>query len=242
MERHYTYFHFLFPGGYDSFGSSLEKLVIAAALGASIVIVTAIASSPIRSGKSLDQLIVPGKFSLFSFFDLLVEKFVSFHDGILGKENRKYVPFCGSVFFFVLFSNLLGLIPGMPAITTTAWVNVGLALVVFVAFNYLGIREHGLVGYLKHFAGPIWWLAPLFFVVEIFSTCLRIVTLNLRLYWNISADHLILGTFTDMVPVVPIVFYGMGTFVCFMQAFIFTVLTMIYILLATQHGEEEHHH
>jgi F-type H+-transporting ATPase subunit a len=81
-------------------------------------------------------------------------------------------------------------------------------------------------------------------VLEVMGTFLRILTLNLRLYWNVSADHVVLGVFTDLVPVLaPIVFYVLGTFVCFMQAFVPTILTMIYIMLATQHEEgEEHNH
>jgi F-type H+-transporting ATPase subunit a len=89
----------------------------------------------------------------------------------------------------------------------------------------------------------VWWLAFLIFPLEILGTFLRILTLNLRLYWNISADHIVLGLFTDLVPVVvPVIFLALGTFVCFMQAFVPTILTMIYILLATQHEEGEEHH
>lgn len=231
----------LFPGGYDSFGHSLEKFLVAFALGLIIVLLSLSATKVLRDPEQLSANIVPAKrFNLFGLFDLIVGGFVSFHDSVLGKENRKYVGLSGSVFIFIFLGNLLGLIPGFPAITTTVWVNLSIALIVFICFNAYGIREHGFVNYMKHFAGPAWWLAWLIFPVEILSTCLRILTLHLRLYWNISADHMVLGTFTGMAPVIPIVFYGIGTFVCFMQAFIFTVLTMSYILLATQHEEEAH--
>jgi F-type H+-transporting ATPase subunit a len=137
--------------------------------------------------------------------------------------------------------NLIGLIPGMVSPTTTVSVNVAIALIVFLSFNYYGIREQGLVNYLKHFAGPVWWLAPLLFPLEILSAVLRVLTLNLRLYWNITADHIVLGVFTELTKyVVPVIFYGLGTFVCFMQAFVFTTLTMVYIFLAVDHGAEEH--
>ena len=147
------------------------------------------------------------------------------------------MPFTASLFLFLLAANLLGLVPGMPAITTTVWVNVGMALVVFLYFNYLGIKEHGLLSYLKHFCGPVWLLAWFIFPLEIFSTCLRVLTLNLRLYWNINADHEVLNIFTNLIGPFAAPFYVMGVFVCFMQAFIFTTLTMVYILLATQHEE-----
>ena len=117
-----------------------------------------------------------------------------------------------------------------------------MALVVFLLFNWAGVREQGVLSYLKHFCGPVIFVAPLVFPLEILSTCLRILTLNMRLYWNISADHLVLATFTDLTKyVVPVAFYAMGAFVCFMQAFVFGTLTMIYILFAVQHEEEEGH-
>lgn len=239
MERHFTYLINFFPGGYDTFNHSLEKFLAAAIFGTALVFVALRASKKLQG--NLQDHVVPSKsLSLVGFFDLLVSSFVAFHDSLLGRENRRHIGLTGSVFLFVLFGNLLGLVPGFPAITTTVWVNLSIALVVFFAFNLYGIQAHGVVGYLKHFAGPKWWLAWMIFPVEIFSTCLRVLTLHLRLYWNISADHLVLGTFTDMAPVVPIVFYGVGTFVSFLQAFIFTVLTMSYILLATQHEEEAH--
>jgi F-type H+-transporting ATPase subunit a len=175
--------------------------------------------------------------------DVLIEGFVSFQDSILGKEGRKYLPLTATIFFYVLVLNLVGLIPGMPAPTTSVWTTVPVALLIFFGFNYYGIKELGVFKYFKHFAGPVSWLAFIIFPLEILGTFLRILTLNLRLYWNVSADHIVLGLFTDLVPVVvPVVFYALGTFVCFMQAFVPTILTMIYILLATQHEEGEAHH
>ena len=233
MASHYNYLSHL-PLSDDG-----QKFAAAIALGCIILFLTKRASSRISNEAGIKSSLVPQSgLSLFSFFDIFVDSFVKYQDSILGKENRKYLPICGGVFVYVLFANLLGLIPGMPAITTTVWVTVGLALVAFFSFNYYGIKEHGVWGYLKHFAGPVWWLAALMFPLEILSTLLRILTLNLRLYWNITADHIVLGVFTEMTKVVvPVVFYGLGTFVCFMQAFIFSTLTMVYILLASQHEE-----
>jgi len=175
--------------------------------------------------------------------DFMIEQFVGFQDSILGKENRKYLPLTATIFFYVLVLNLIGLIPGMPAATTSVWTTVPVALLIFFGFNYYGIKELGLAKYFGHFAGPIWWMALVIFPLEILGTFLRILTLNLRLYWNVTADHIVLGLFTDLVPVlVPVIFYALGTFVCFMQAFVPTILTMIYIMLATQHEEGEEHH
>ena len=219
-----------------------QKFTFALLFGGVVLGAGSMAASRIKTKEGLEKNIIPQGFSLTALFDLLIGGFLGYHDSILGKHNRKYASLSASVFFVILFSNLLGLVPGVPAVTTTVWINVGMALVVFVAFNWYGIKEQGLGHYLAHFAGPVWWLWWFMFPLEIFSTLLRVFTLNLRLYWNISADHLVLGIFSDLVPViVPIVFYALGTFVAFMQAFVFTTLTMIYVFLAVDHGEEGAH-
>lgn len=236
MSAHYTYFNSIIPD------QDWQKMVLALVLGLTICLVAKRATARLQTSEGVQTAVVPSReMTLFGFFDMFLEGFVGFHDSILGKANRHYVPFTGSIFLFIFLANLLGLIPGMPAITTTIWVNVGMAIVVFVYFNWEGIKANGVGGYLKHFMGPIPPMAPVIFILEIISTCLRIITLNLRLYWNITADHTVLGIFVDLTKfIIPCFFYAMGTFVAFMQAFVFTMLTMVYILLATQH-EEEHH-
>ena len=238
MQGHYNYFNHLIDPAMVH-GSEWQKFVVAILLGLGIIFIAKKAAARISTKEAINSSIIPdNSLNLFGFFDFFIESFVRFHDSVLGKEGRKYVPFTGSIFLFILFSNLLGLIPGMPALTTTVWVNVGLAIVVFIHFNALGVKQNGLIGYLKHFCGPVVFLAPLLFPLEILSTILRILTLNLRLYWNISADHVVLDIFTTMLgPVMPVPFYILGTFVSFMQAFIFTTLTMVYILLASQHDD-----
>ncbi|MBX7138026.1 MAG: F0F1 ATP synthase subunit A [Oligoflexia bacterium] len=217
-----------------------QKFVVGAALCGVLVLTGKLLTVRLATDKGFEGAVIPDKkLTPFGFFDFFIEAFLAHHDSVLGKENRKYVPLTGSLFIFILFANLLGLVPGMPAITTTVWINVGMALLVFIYFNYLGIKEQGLINYLKHFCGPVWWLAFLILPIELLSTCLRILTLNLRLYWNISADHMVLEAFTGMIGIGAVPFYVMGTFVSFMQAFIFTTLTMVYILLATQHEEHE---
>jgi F-type H+-transporting ATPase subunit a len=228
---HYNFFQTL------THDENWQKLALGIVIAAGLVAAGKTISSRLKTDSQLESAVIPSeKITLFGFFDFFVESFINFQDSILGKENRRYLTFTGSIFIFLLASNLMGLIPGMPAVTTTVWINVGLVFCVFVFFNLQGIKEHGLVGYLKHFCGPVIWLAPIIFPLEIISTLLRLLTLNLRLYWNITADHIVLGAFTDLTKVIiPVVFYAMGTFVAFMQSFVFTTLTMIYILLAVQH-------
>ncbi len=244
MEGHFTWFHDL-PAkihGASKHYPDTEKFLLAIALSIILIWAARRATKYLKNEADIETRIVPGNEGFFyNMFDLIIESFTKYQDSVLGKENRKYVSLTGSLFIFLLFSNLLGLIPGMAAITTSVWINVGLAIVVFFCFNWYGIREHGAGGYFKHFMGPVWWLAPFIFCLEIASTCMRILTLNLRLYWNISADHIVLDTSIKLTKfVLPVAFYALGTFVSFMQAFVFATLTMVYILLATQH-EEEHH-
>lgn len=218
-----------------------QKLVLGAVVAIGLLLIGSGAASRLRRRDGIENSIIPQpRFSVFALFDFFIEKFLAFQDSILGRDNRRHLPFTASLFLFIFCANLIGLIPGLPAITNSVGVNVGLAFVTFIYFNYQGTKAHGVLGYLKHFAGPVWWLAFIIFPVEILSTCLRILTLNLRLYWNISADHTVLHIMTGLVGPGAIPFYLMGTFVSLVQAFVFTTLTMIYILLATQHGEEEH--
>ena len=236
---HYTYFHSIFAH------EESEKLFIGCAVAAAILFLGRKAASSLTTKEGLERNIVPQEVSLTSIFDFFFSAFLSFHDSLLGKSNRKYAGITSCTFLFIFLCNILGLIPGVAAATTTVWINVAIAFVIFGYFNYQGVKAQGFVNYIKHFCGPVWWLAIFIFPLEIFSTCLRIFTLNLRLYWNISADHLVLGIFSDLVPyIAPMIFYGFGTIVAFMQAFVFTTLSIIYILLATQHadGHEEHAH
>lgn len=233
MAPHYTYLQELLPD------ANVEKLVLACAVAASMLGLGALVKSRLSARGGIERNIVPSSsLTLFGLVDVFFESWVKFQDGIIGKEGRKHAPFTATLFLFILLSNLLGLIPGVGAITTTVWINVGMALVVFAYFNFVGVKEQGLFGYLKHFAGPVWWLAPFIFLLEIMSTCLRVLTLNLRLYWNISADHIVLSVFTEIAPFgVPIAFYALGTFVAIMQAFVFSLLTMVYIKFAGHHDD-----
>lgn len=231
LDEHYTYFQgILEPDN--------AKIATAIILGLVLIITGCILKRRLNTSSKIDNEVVPtGKFSCFSFFDFFVEKFISFYDSVVGDKERAHLPFIATVFMFILFSNLLGLIPGVPAITSTVQVNVAMAIVTFIYFNFQGVKAHGFLGYLKHFCGPLLALSWFMFPLEIFSTTLRILTLNLRLYWNITADHLMLSIVTDKVIsyFVPSLLYILGVFVSFMQAFVFTTLNMVYIKLATEH-------
>jgi len=189
----------------------------------------------------LEQSLVPdGGFSITNTFEVIVESILNLMEGIIGPGARRHLPLIGTLFIFIFTSNLFGLIPGFSAPTSNINTNLAMALCVFLYFNAVGIKEQGPVNYFKHFAGPIWWMAPFIFAIELFGVALRPLTLSLRLFANINADHLVLGIFSQLVPIlIPVIFMILGLFIAFVQAFVFTLLSMIYISLATAH--EEHH-
>lgn len=189
----------------------------------------------------VEQALIPADhLTLTNIFEVLVESILNLMEGIIGPTARRHFPLIATVFIFIFTCNLLGLIPGFLPPTANINTNLAMAFCVFIYFNAMGIKEHGWVNYFKHFAGPLWWMAPLILLIELFGVAIRPITLSLRLFCNINADHLVLGIFSGLVPIiVPVVFMILGIFIAFVQAFVFTLLSTIYIALATAH--EEHH-
>ena len=150
---------------------------------------------------------------------------------IIGHHGRHFVPMVLTLGLFILFCNLVGLIPTFGAATSHIEVTVGCAMVAFIYYHYAGVRQQGLSKYLKHFAGPMLVLAPLMIPIEIVSHLARPLSLSVRLYANIFAGHTVAGIFFVLSKgiVVPMVFYGLDTFVSFLQSYIFMLLTMVYL-------------
>ncbi len=166
--------------------------------------------------------------------EYLVESLRAFIGSILGDHAKDFERFLISLFSFILCANLLGLVPGLIAPTTVLSVNLSMALVVFIYYNYIGIRHHGM-GYFKIFLGPIWWLAFLMLPIEILSHLARILSLTLRLTGNMSGEHAVSGLFAALVPIgLPVVFMALGLLVAILQSFVFTALSFIYILLSLE--------
>ncbi len=211
----------------------IASLLVAAFLSVSVFFVWR------RVRRPENYLVPDAKISFTNFFDVIVESLAKLMDDVMGHGGRKHLPLIGTIFFYILFSNMIGLIPGMVPPTSDLNTNLAIALSVFIYYNYCGIKAHGIGPYLKHFMGPMIWIAPLFFVIEIVSHCVRPLSLSIRLFGNMTADHAVLGVFTDMVPLgVPVIFLGLGLFVCLVQAFVFTLLSVVYIALAEAHVEE----
>jgi F-type H+-transporting ATPase subunit a len=167
--------------------------------------------------------------------EAFVEAMQGLAEGVIGHGSEKYVPLLATFFIFILVANLLGLVPGFSPPTSDFNITFALGVVSFVAYNYYGMRAHG-AGYVKQFLGPMLLLAPLMLLVEIFSHVFRPISLGIRLFANMFADHQVVAMFTDMTKVViPVIFYLLGAFVSVVQAFVFTMLTAIYIALAISH-------
>jgi F-type H+-transporting ATPase subunit a len=155
---------------------------------------------------------------------------------VIGHGYEKYQAFVTCIFLFVLLNNLIGAIPGIPAPTAHPVVPLGLAVLTFLYYNYHGIRAQGPIGYIKHFAGPVWWMAWLILPIEIISHLARVLSLTIRLYANMFASDLVTLVFFSLIPIaVPAVFIGLHVAVSVIQAFVFMLLTMIYLSLATAH-------
>ena len=208
-----------------------------------LVVFAFIANRQLAAARAAGTALVPdSRLSVRNLAELLVGWIQSITAGVLGEAGNRYVPLFGSFFIFILIGNLMGLVPGFAPPTSDFNVTFGLGVASFLAYNAIGIRANGLVEYLKHFVGPIWWLAVLMVPLELIDNLVRPVSLALRLFGNMTGDHLVLEIFTGLTKlVVPVVFYMLGAFVSLIQAFVFTLLTVIYTSLAIGHAHEHEH-
>jgi len=176
-----------------------------------------------------------GKISIKGIFETVINFIRGLCETVMGREGVSMAPLFGSLFFFLFFNNLVGLLPGMTPATENINTGVAVGIFSFIIYNLFGFKEHG-VAYLKHFLGPVLWLAPLMLPIELISHTVRPISLGLRLQGNMMGDHLVLGIFTELLPVPgAVIFYFLGFFVSFMQAFVFTMLSMIYVSMSTSH-------
>lgn len=183
-------------------------------------------------------------------------------DSVIGSEGKQYYPLFVGLFLFIFVGNLVGLVPGLTAPTSNLNITAALALVVFFSTHYFGIRKKGFIGYLKHFTGDVpWWLKPFMFFIEIISQLARPLSLAFRLFGNMMAKEVLLGVLAMLVVlflpsksliqkaltagpflVLPFI-YLLGSLISFIQAFIFTILSIFYIgsAVEVQHAAEAQH-
>ena len=200
--------------------------------------------------------------------EVVLEQIQGMIDDVMGPQGRPYLPFIATLGLFILTANLMSLVPGLAGPTTNLNTTAACALVVFFAYHAIGLRKQGVVTYIKHFMGPVWWLAPLMMPIEIISHLARPLSLTLRLFGNMVGGHILLAVIFFLMGlngligwalhgglagalvgglsgVIAIVFtvgflYPLKMLVSFLQAFIFVMLTMLYIAGAIEHAEEGH--
>jgi F-type H+-transporting ATPase subunit a len=209
-------------------------------------------AAPINNTFSLELLVVLGFIAFFILVRMnlsvekprapqqlteLIDQFIGGQaEQIIGHGYQRFQAFVTCIFLFVLVCNLVGLIPGLESPTQSVVVPFGLAVTTFIYYNFHGIREQGVIGYLKHFAGPVWWIAWLLFPIEVISHVARMMSLTIRLWANMFAGDLVTLVFFSLIPIgIPVVFLAMHLGVSIVQAFVFMLLAMIYLGQAVAH-------
>jgi len=178
--------------------------------------------------------IVPGK--LQNFAEIVVGGVENMVVDTMGEQGRPYFPLIATVALFILVSNLIGLIPGFYPPTANINTTAACAIIIFVMTHVVGLKTHG-VKYIKHFCGPMIWLAPLMFFIEVIGHLSRPASLTLRLFGNMNGHELVLMIFFGLAPcLVPLPMLLMGVLVSFIQAFVFMLLSMIYIQGSLDHA------
>jgi F-type H+-transporting ATPase subunit a len=203
-----------------------------------ILTLALLARSRFRTAPQSDEDLVPdAKLTVRNLMEVMVQGILNIMEDSMGHVASKFLFLIGALAIFILFSNLSGLIPGFMPPTENLNTTLACALIIFVSTHLYGFKEHG-ISYLKHFAGPFWWLAWLMIPIEIISHLARPMSLSLRLFGNIMGDHKVAAIFFSLAPLaVPVFTAVLGLFVSFVQTFVFMLLSMVYISGAIEHGE-----
>jgi len=232
LHESFTWFHLFLPEHFT--GVNFIHVIVGYFFGILLICFGIVFYLKQKSNKNPEQ--ASEKINLINILELVGEGIYNLCKSVLGEHNgRKFFPLIGTLFLFIFVSNLMGMVPGFVPGTDNMNTTLALGIFVFFYYNFQGFKANGLK-YLAHFAGPLWYLAPLIFAIEIFSHAVRPLSLGLRLRGNIWGDHLVMSIFTDLVPyLVPVPFYFLGTLVSLIQAFVFCLLTLIYLSLAVAH-------
>jgi F-type H+-transporting ATPase subunit a len=190
------------------------------------------------------QLVPDGRVSLINVMDSAIDGLRGMVVETIGETGEKYFPFIATLFLFIFFSNFLGLLPFSAAPTANVNTTFALGIAAFVYYNVMGVKEHGVVGYLKHFLMGLGPAGVLVALLEIVSQLVRPVSLGIRLYVNMHVDHTVVMSFQNLFAwLLPVPLLLFGVVVCTIQAFVFAVLTAVYVQMATEHEHEaEGHH
>ncbi|MGB9498148.1 MAG: F0F1 ATP synthase subunit A [Dissulfuribacterales bacterium] len=170
-------------------------------------------------------------------FELIVSSMEDFMVEITGEEGRWLFPLAATVFLYVFICNLIGMVPGFLPPTANLNTTLSCALVVVIFTHVIGIKYHG-VKYIKHFLGPVWWMAPLIFPIEIIGHLARILSLSFRLFGNMMGHEIVLAILFGLAGAffAPLPIMALGVFVAFVQGFVFFLLAIIYFTGALEHA------
>lgn len=169
-------------------------------------------------------------------------------EDIIGPHGLKYFPVVMTFAVLILFSNLMGLFPLFMSPTAAVSVTFALGLASFLYYNWIGIKENGILGHLKHLAGPVWWISWLIFPIELISNFIRPFSLGIRLFGNLFADEKVVNTVSQLAPpytwIAPLLLMPLSIFVSFIQTFVFILLSQLYLSEVSHgpHEEHEEHH
>lgn len=194
--------------------------------------------------RNIEAVIVPSKkLTVLNFFEIVTQMLMNLMKDVIGHDYKRHVPVVGTLALFILFSNLLGLVPGFTPPTDNLNTTLACGLVVFIYFNLQGLRVHG-IGHITHLANPIgewwgWFLAPLLFPIEVVGLIVRPFSLAIRLAGNMIGDHKVVFAFAGVLPfLLPLPFMLLGLLVSVIQTAVFCILTCVYISL---HAQEASH-
>jgi F-type H+-transporting ATPase subunit a len=184
-----------------------------------------------------DQVVPDDRLTFRNFVEVLVESISGLVESSMGPRGKEFTLIVGTLALFILFNNLSGLVPGFLPATDNVNTTFACSLTVFALTHYYGVKEHG-IKYLKQFVGPFWWLAPIMIPIEVISHISRPLSLGLRLFGNMTGDHLVTAIFFSLVPLfIPLPVLLLGLFVALVQTFVFMLLSMAYFSGAISHEE-----
>lgn len=224
MEHPYLFFVKLFELiGLGHFAHEYPHVVYSWVVMALLIIVGALGAKHIS--------MIPGKAQ--NVFEMIISSLEEFTVSMAGEEGRWFFPFVATIFLYIFFANLAGLVPGFFSPTADLNTTLSCAIPVFFFTHYVGIKMHG-VHYIKHFLGPVWWMIPIILPIEIIGHLARVLSLSFRLFGNIMGKELVLGILFMLAGAffAPLPIMALGVFVSFVQAFIFYLLSVMYFSLA----------
>lgn len=211
------------------------------------ILVVSVLANRLITGRLQHHIIPSAKPGIVSLVDFIIEALHGMFTGTLGESGEKYFPFLAAIFLFILFGNLIGLLPHSAAPTSSVNTTFALGAAAFFYYNIMGVKEHGVVGYLKHFLMGLGILGVPIALLEIISHAIRPVSLGTRLFVNMFVDHALASKFSEICAwLLPVPLLILGLVVSMIQAFVFATLTAVYVQMATEHEHaaehEEHAH